>query len=93
MVVTTAVAAGGGAAVVTTRVRGPRLLLAPQIPIPRQQQMQTGIIIGRNVQTRLAMTTPTIIPVTKKSWIRFVMTHYTIIIVPYICVLHLVCCI
>ena len=64
MVVTTAVAAGGGAAVVTTRVRGPRLLLAPQIPIPRQQQMHTGIKIGSKVQTRIAITIPTIIPVT-----------------------------
>ena len=67
MVVTTAVVEGGGAALVTTRLLGPRLLLAPQIPIPRQQQMTTGIIIGRKVHTRLTITTPIMIPVTGKK--------------------------
>ena len=67
VVVTTAVVGGGGAAVVTSRVLGPRLLLAPQIPIPRQQQMHTGIKIGRKVQIRPRIIAPTIIPVTEKK--------------------------
>ena len=67
MVVTTAVVVGGGAALVTIRLLGPRLLLAPQIPMPRQQQMTTGIIIGNKVHTRMATTTPIMIPVTGKK--------------------------
>ena len=64
MVVKTALVGGGGAAVVTTRLLGPRFLLAPQIPTPRQQQMHTGIKIGRKVHTRLRTITPIMIPVT-----------------------------
>ena len=67
MVVTTAVVRGGGGAavyIVTTRLLGPRFLLAPQIPTPRQQQMHTGIKIGREVHTRLRTITPIMIPVT-----------------------------
>ena len=66
MVVTTAVV-GGRAALVTIRLLGPRLLLAPQIPMPRQQQMTTGIIIGNKVHTRMTTTTPIMIPVTGKK--------------------------
>ena len=58
VVVTTAVA-GGGAEVVTTLVLGPRFLMAPQTPTPRQQQMHTGIKIGSRVQIRTRITATT----------------------------------
>ena len=66
MVDTTA-AVGGGAAVVTTRVAGRRFLLLPQIPIPIQQTIHTGIRIGRHVHTRPSMTATAIMVGTEEE--------------------------
>ena len=66
MVDTTA-AVGGRAAVVTTRLVGHRFLLLPQIPIPIQQTIHTGIRIGRNMHIRPRITAPAIIPVTEEA--------------------------
>ena len=67
MVDTTAAVGGGGAAAVNTRLVGRRFLLLPQIPIPIQQTIHTGIRIGRNVHTRPSITAPAIMPATKEA--------------------------
>ena len=74
MVDTTA-AVGGGAAVVTTRLVGRRFLLLPQIPIPIQQTIHTGIRIGKHVHTRLSITAPAIMPATEKEHMHMIRPH------------------
>ena len=67
VVTTVAVGGGGGGGSAVRKVRGGRRLVLPQIPTPIQQKIQMGIMIGRNVHTRVRMTDPTMIPITAKT--------------------------
>ena len=52
----------------TWRVRGlESFLQAAPMPTPRQQQMNSGIAIGRIVHTMIAAITPPIIPDTRRE--------------------------
>ena len=67
VVTTVAVGGGGGGGSAVRKVRGGRCLVLPQIPTPIQQKIQMGIMIGRNVHTRVRTTDPTMMPITAKT--------------------------